>query len=49
MPFMQLINGLRGGHTHTHTHTLTHANILTREPKQFQETRRAVAGDANLV
>ena len=30
-----VINGLGGGHTHTHTH------IPTREPKQFQETRRA--------
>ena len=27
-------------HRHTHTHTHRHTHILTREPKQFQETRR---------
>ena len=31
-----VINGLRGRHTDRHTH-----NIPMREPKQFQETKRA--------
>ena len=36
-----VINGLGGGHTDTRTYTQTHTRILTRGPKQFQETRRA--------
>ena len=34
-----VINGLRGGHTN--------ANIPTREPKQFQETKARTAGLKN--
>ena len=38
-----VINGLGGGHTGRHTDRQTdrhtHTHILTREPKQFQETK----------